>query len=56
MKQFDLNEINSIPFIDRGRANDIALTILNDDFDLNPILGFCHSLIPGFPIRYLKKL
>ena len=55
MKQFDLNEINSIPFIDRGRANDIALTILNDDFDLNPILVFLPFFDSGISNRIFEK-
>ena len=40
MKQLNINEINSIPFIDHSRANEIALAALSDDYDLNPILGF----------------
>lgn len=40
MKQLNINEINSIPFIDRGKANEIALAALNEDYDLEPLLGF----------------
>ena len=40
MKRLNINEINSIPFIDRGRANEIALAALNEGYDLEPILVF----------------
>lgn len=31
MKQLNINEINSIPFLDHGRANEIAIATLSDD-------------------------
>lgn len=40
MEKLNINEINTIPFINRARANEIALRALNGNFELEPILGF----------------
>ena len=56
MKRLNIDEINSIPFIDRVRANEIALAALNDDYDLNPILGFLPFFDSQISNNILKKL
>lgn len=52
MKQLSINEINSIPFMNRSKANEIAIKALSDDYDLNNIIGF----LPFFDVDIANNI